>query len=293
MVCRDTLESGHVKILSRHRRPKTVCQTATGNMVVGSDTHVVVEVNFVTTTPAKKGHHREDVLSAYACSCRLEAVVSDQIKRNLRNVNALCWKGWMPVLRENMLTVQQQGVTLLPTLYGDCAWLESVPEKHPSAKLAVELISLSAFSDLNFSAFRDFEVAEQHVDSSCDSTDMSVGQSVRMPVGQSVRMPVGQSVRLPVGQSVRMPAGQSSVSVDNTASRHQGQTGPGPRAPAPASSSGNTVGVELGSFPACVGQSVGRLVGCSGDDRYMFSVHVCFVVEPTRTHSTLPSVAVI
>ena len=27
-------------------------------------------------------------------------------------------------------------------------------------------------------------------------------------------------------------------------------------------------------------------------ERYMFSVHVCFVVEPTRTHSTLPSVAV-
>ena len=58
-----------------------------------SDTRMVVEVNFVTTTPAKKGHPRGDVLSTYACSCRLEAVVSDQIKHNLLNVNALCWKG--------------------------------------------------------------------------------------------------------------------------------------------------------------------------------------------------------
>ena len=104
-----------------------------------------------------------------------------------------------------MLTVQQQGVTLLPTLYGDCTWLESAPEKHPSAKLAVEFISLSAFSDFDFSELQDFEVAEQHVDSSRVATDMSVGQSVHMPVGQSVRQP-SQFACLQVSQAFLLTA---------------------------------------------------------------------------------------
>ena len=43
-------------------------------------------------------------------------------------------------------------------------------------------------------------------------------------------------------------------------------TGPGPRAPAPVSSSGNAIGFEFGSSPACVDRSVGRIVDGSGDD---------------------------
>ena len=92
VVSRATLESGHVKVLSRKKRPKTVCQTATGDLVeVGSDTHATIEVNFLTTRPIEK---QEGVLSTFACTCRLEAVVSDEIKHNLINLNLLCWKGW-------------------------------------------------------------------------------------------------------------------------------------------------------------------------------------------------------
>eukprot|EP00439_Symbiodinium_sp_Y106_P009727 s10665_g1.t1 len=70
-------------VLSRKKRPKTVCQTATGDLVeVGSDTHATIEVNSLTTRPIEK---REGVLSTFACTCRLEAVVSDEIKHNLIN----------------------------------------------------------------------------------------------------------------------------------------------------------------------------------------------------------------
>ena len=94
VVSRATLESGHVKVLSRKKKPKTVCQTAAGDLVeVGSDTHATIEVNFLTTRPIEK---REGVLSTFACTCRLEAVVSDEIKHNLINLNLLCWKGWRP-----------------------------------------------------------------------------------------------------------------------------------------------------------------------------------------------------
>ena len=134
VVSRATLESGHVKVLSRKKRPKTVCQTATGDLVeVGSDTHATIEVNFLTTRPIEK---REGVLSTFACTCRLEAIVSDEIKRNLINLNLLCWKGWRPTLYEGLLTAEQRGITLYPHLYGDCTWLESVVPEHPSAMLA-------------------------------------------------------------------------------------------------------------------------------------------------------------
>ena len=143
VVSRETLDNGHVKILSRQHKPKTVCQTATGDLVeVGSDTRVTIEVSFLTTKalPARHRQHR-DVLSTYACACRLEAVVSDQIKHNLINSNLLCWKGWKPTLHEGLLTAEQQGVVLLPHLYGDCTWLESVAPEHPSAMYAGELMS--------------------------------------------------------------------------------------------------------------------------------------------------------
>ena len=134
VVSRATLESGHVKVLSRKKRPKTVCQTATGDLVeVGSDTHATIEVNFLTTRPIEK---RGGVLSTFACTCRLEAVVSDEIKHNLINLNLLCWKGWRPTLYEGLLTAEQRGITLYPHLYGDCTWLESVVPEHPSAMLA-------------------------------------------------------------------------------------------------------------------------------------------------------------
>ena len=144
VVSRETLDSGHVKILSRQYKPKTVCQTATGDLLVevGSDTHVTIEVSFLTTKALPARHRQQgDVLSNYACTCRLEAVVSDQIKHNLINLNLLCWKGWEPTLHEGLLTAKQQGVVLLPHLYGDCTWLESVAPEHPSAMYAGELMS--------------------------------------------------------------------------------------------------------------------------------------------------------
>ncbi|CAE7380119.1 RE1 [Symbiodinium sp. CCMP2592] len=89
VVSQATLESGHVKVLSRKKRPKTVCQTATGDLVeVGSDTHATIEVNFLTT---RHFEQRGGVLSTFACTCRLEAEV-----------------------------------TLLPAVFGDCTWLQSV-----------------------------------------------------------------------------------------------------------------------------------------------------------------------
>ena len=134
VVSRATLEGGHVKVLSRKKKPKTVCQIATSDLVeVGSDTHATIEVNFLTTRPIEK---REGVLSTFACTCRLEAVVSDEIKHNLINLNLLCWKGWRPTLYEGLLTAEQRGITLYPHLYGDCTWLESVVPEHPSATLA-------------------------------------------------------------------------------------------------------------------------------------------------------------
>ena len=134
VVSKQTLETGHVKILSKRKMPKTVCQTATGDLVeVGSDTHATIEVNFLTTRPLEK---QGDVLSTFACTCRLEAIVSDQIRHNLINLNLLCWKGWRPTLHEGLLTAEQKGITLYPHLYGDCTWLESVEPEHPSAMLA-------------------------------------------------------------------------------------------------------------------------------------------------------------
>ena len=95
---------------------------------------VTVKVSFLTTHPisAQSGHGQE-VLS--------NSAVSDQIKHNLINLNLLCWKGWKPTLHKGLLTAEQQGVVLLPHLYGDCTWLESVAPEHPSALYAGELMS--------------------------------------------------------------------------------------------------------------------------------------------------------
>ena len=150
VASKETLETGHVKILSKRKMPKTVCQTATGDLVeVGSDTHATIEVNFLTTQPFEK---QGDVLSTFACTCRLEAIVSDQIMNNLINLILLCWKGWKPTLYEGLLTAEQKGITLYPHLYGDCTWLESVVPEHPSALLA------SVSSDVGRSVGRSFEL---------------------------------------------------------------------------------------------------------------------------------------
>ncbi|CAE7030618.1 RE1 [Symbiodinium sp. CCMP2592] len=103
VVSQATLESGHVKVLSRKKRPKTVCQTATGDLVeVGSDTHATIEVNFLTT---RHFEQRGGVLSTFACTCRLEAEV-----------------------------------TLLPAVFGDCTWLQSVMADSSATLLGVGVV---------------------------------------------------------------------------------------------------------------------------------------------------------
>ncbi|CAE7836801.1 unnamed protein product [Symbiodinium sp. CCMP2592] len=150
VVSQATLESGHVKVLSRKKRPKTVCQTATGDLVeVGSDTHATIEVNFLTT---RHFEQRGGVLSTFACTCRLEAVVSSEIKHNLINLNLLCWRGWMPTLYRGLLTAESNEVTLLPAVFGDCTWLQSVMADS-SAKLTLASVS----SSCGLSSGRSFE----------------------------------------------------------------------------------------------------------------------------------------
>ncbi|CAE7662694.1 GIP, partial [Symbiodinium sp. CCMP2592] len=149
VVSQATLESGHVKVLSRKKRPKTVCQTATGDLVeVGSDTHATIEVNFLTT---RHFEQRGGVLSTFACTCRLEAVVSSEIKHNLINLNLLCWRGWKPTLYRGLLTAERKEVTLLPAVFGDCTWLQSVMADS-SAKLT--LASVSSSCGLSSGSFR-------------------------------------------------------------------------------------------------------------------------------------------
>ncbi|CAE7330208.1 RE1 [Symbiodinium sp. CCMP2592] len=153
VVSQATLESGHVKVLSRKKRPKTVCQTATGDLVeVGSDTHATIEVNFLTT---RHFEQRGGVLSTFACTCRLEAVVSSEIKHNLINLNLLCWRGWKPTLYRGLLTAERKEVTLLPAVFGDCTWLQSVMADS-SAKLTLASVSsssgLSSGRSLEFSS---------------------------------------------------------------------------------------------------------------------------------------------
>ncbi|CAE7256821.1 unnamed protein product [Symbiodinium sp. CCMP2592] len=150
VVSQATLESGHVKVLSRKKRPKTVCQTATGDLVeVGSDTHATIEVNFLTT---RHFEQRGGVLSTFACTCRLEAVVSSEIKHNLINLNLLCWRGWKPTLYRGLLTAERKEVTLLPAVFGDCTWLQSVMADS-SAKLTLASVS----SSCGLSSGRSFE----------------------------------------------------------------------------------------------------------------------------------------
>ena len=146
IITRETLESDHVKILSwLEGRPKSYAETATGDSVeIGGSTHVLVEVCFETTTPASSkssSEHESDAV--YMCKARFEAVISDQIKHNLLNINLLCQNGgWEPTLcvQQGGITVRKHGVTLKPTLFASVSWLASVRSDHPLALKPQDLI---------------------------------------------------------------------------------------------------------------------------------------------------------
>ena len=147
IITRETLESDHVKILSwLEGRPKSYAETATGDSVeIGGSTHVLVEVCFETTTPASSkssSEHESDAV--YMCKARFEAVISDQIKHNLLNINLLCQNGgWEPTLcvQQGGITVRKHGVTLKPTLFASVSWLASVRSDHPLALKLQDLIA--------------------------------------------------------------------------------------------------------------------------------------------------------
>ena len=147
IITRETLESDHVKILSwLEGRPKSYAETATGDSVeIGGSTHVLVEVCFETTTPASSkssSEHESDAV--YMCKARFEAVISDQIKHNLLNINLLCQNGgWEPTLcvQQGGITVRKHGVTLKPTLFASVSWLASVRSDHPLALKPQDLIA--------------------------------------------------------------------------------------------------------------------------------------------------------
>ena len=147
IITRETLESDHVKILSwLEGRPKSYAETATGDSVeIGGSTHVLVEVCFETTSPASSkssSEHESDAV--YMCKARFEAVISDQIKHNLLNINLLCQNGgWEPTLcvQQGGITVRKHGVTLKPTLFASVSWLASVRSDHPLALKPQDLIA--------------------------------------------------------------------------------------------------------------------------------------------------------
>ena len=212
VVSKQTLEMGPVKILSKRKMPKTVCQTATGDLVeVGSDTHATIEVNFLTTRPLEK---QGDVLSTFACTCRLEAIVSDQIRHNLINLNLLCWKGWKPTLYEGLLTAEQKGITLYPHLYGDCTWLESVAPEHPSAMLASvsSHVGRSVGRSLDFQSVEkpDFSQHEQEFSHEGHGFSRHEHEFSREPLLHEPLSMVGGSVlgQLPCGSSELQLVGQ-------------------------------------------------------------------------------------
>ena len=78
------------------------------------------------------------------CKARFEAVISDQIKHNLLNINLLCQNGgWEPTLcvQQGGITVRKHGVTLKPTLFASVSWLASVRSDHPLALKPQDLIA--------------------------------------------------------------------------------------------------------------------------------------------------------
>ena len=207
VVSKQTLETGHVKILSKRKMPKTVCQTATGDLVeVGSDTHATIEVNFLTTRPLE---NQGDVLSTFACTCRLEAIVSDQIRHNLINLNLLCWKGWKPTLYEGLLTAEQKGITLYPHLYGDCTWLESVEPEHPSAMLA----SVSSHVGRSVGRSFDFQLPEKPDFSQHEQEFLHEGHGFSRHEHGFSREPLLHEPLSMIGESAvgQLPCGSSEV----------------------------------------------------------------------------------
>ena len=147
IITRETLESNHVKILSwLEGRPKSYAETATGDSVeIGGSTHVLVEVCFETTTPASsKSSSEHEGDAVYLCRARFEAVISDQIKHNLLNINLLCQNGgWEPAMcdQQGVITVRKHGVTLRPTMFASVSWLASVRNDHPLALKPQDLIA--------------------------------------------------------------------------------------------------------------------------------------------------------
>ena len=127
-------------------RPKSYAETATGDSVeIGGSTHVLVEVCFETTTSASlKSSSEHEGDAVYMCRARFEAVISDQIKHNLLNINLLCQNGgWEPAMcdQQGVITVRKHGVTLRPTMFASVSWLASVRNDHPLALKPQDLIA--------------------------------------------------------------------------------------------------------------------------------------------------------
>ena len=147
IITRETLESDHVKVLAwLEGRPKSYAETATGDSVeIGGSTHVLVEVCFETTTSASlKSSSEHEGDAVYMCRARFEAVISDQIKHNLLNINLLCQNGgWEPAMcdQQGVITVRKHGVTLRPTMFASVSWLASVRNDHPLALKPQDLIA--------------------------------------------------------------------------------------------------------------------------------------------------------
>ena len=147
IITRETLESDHVKVLAwLEGRPKSYAETATGDSVeIGGSTHVLVEVCFETTTSASlKSSSEHEGDAVYMCRARFEAVISDQIKHNLLNINLLCQNGgWEPAMcgQQGVITVRKHGVTLKPTMFASVSWLASVRNDHPLALKPQDLIA--------------------------------------------------------------------------------------------------------------------------------------------------------
>ncbi|CAE7460634.1 GIP [Symbiodinium sp. CCMP2592] len=187
VVSQATLESGHVKVLSRQKRPKTVCQTATGDLVeVGSDTHATIEVNFLTT---RHFEQRGGVLSTFACTCRLEAVVSSEIKHNLINFNLLCWRGWKPTLYRGLLTAERKEVTLLPAVFGDCTWLQSVMADS-SAKLTLARLCWAVGWSVVLRQLRNADGVQLVGQSSCGSPGVQLASAKKGWTGRAEAMEI-------------------------------------------------------------------------------------------------------
>ena len=104
-----------------------------------------MEVCFETTTSASlKSSSEHEGDAVYMCRARFEAVISDQIKHNLLNINLLCQNGgWEPAMcdQQGVITVRKHGVTLRPTMFASVSWLASVRNDHPLALKPQDLIA--------------------------------------------------------------------------------------------------------------------------------------------------------